>query len=288
MTPDQDEKTPQEGLTKGGRFFFNLFWSTSQALADAAGSDRAWELIKPYLKLHFDAATQMLKDKFKLKTDDLYSLAVFLNYFNMFSGIILSNHNFFEHGYITDIHYCPFANLSEVYCRFSGEYSNELIMQAINSGYEVIYTRKLVRGDPLCQLMVSKKGHTIWGEVAKKPVEIPIPHWSDEEREYWQSAAFSQSWIYETNALVDFAGKEKAVEILRPYMKALGKSIALDLSKELGIGNRDAISIASIIEQCNQAANQKGEYIIHTPGRVEKELTECIFQCLPGHLRRRS
>jgi hypothetical protein len=276
MAPEPNEKKPQEGLTKGVRFLFDLWWSTYQALADTAGLDRAEELIMTYMKFHWDAATRMSKDKFKLKTDDLYSTAVFQSYFFLFGGVILSNYHFFEQGYTADVHYCPNANVSEALCHLT-----ECEMRAFNSilysDYESIYSKMLVRGDPFCQVMIKKKGHTIWGEVAKKPVEIPIPHWSDEEREYWQSANFSQSWIYATNALVDFAGKEKAVEILRPYMRALGMSIALDLSKELGIKDRDAISIASIIDRCNQAANQKGKLSFQTPERVEKEITECIF-----------
>lgn len=267
---------PQEALAKGTRLLFDLWWTTFQALVDAVGFDRAWELVEPYMKFHFEAGARATKEKFNLTTDDPYSSAVFLNYIYLFDGVVLGNHRFFEHGFTADVRYCPKANVAEALCNLSG-----CAMRAFSSilhvDYETNYARMLVRGDPFCQMMVKKRGHTIWGEVERKPVEIPPPSWSDQEREYWQSANYSQQWIYATNALVDFAGKEKAVEILRPYMKALGISIANDLSKELGIKDRDALAIASIIDRCNQAANQKGSYTYRTPERVDKEITECIF-----------
>jgi hypothetical protein len=147
----------------------------------------------------------------------------------------------------------------------------------MNNNYEYIATRMLVKGDPCCQGLVKKKGHEIWGDVSKKAAEVPILELSYEEREFWSSANYSQIWIYITNALVDFAGKEKSAEILRPYMWALGKSISADILKELSIKDRDATSMALIIDQCNCGTNQKGEYLIHTPEKVERKITECIF-----------
>lgn len=277
MDFEQNEKTSQEWLTKKARFLFDLWWSTYQALVDAAGSDRALEIIKPYMKFHLDAGMQMGKVKFKLKTDDFYSMVNYLIYgLLIFTGIRCKNLHIFEQGSTVDIDYCPMAKLSESLCLLS-QWMNQHSTQTANSSYESIYTKMLIRGDPFCQIMFKKGGHTIWGDVAKKPVEISIPQILKEDLEYWQSAHYSQMWIYATNALVDFAGKEKAVEILRPYMRALGISIATNLSKELGIKDRDAISIASIIERCNQAANQKGKLSFQTPERVEKEITECIF-----------
>ncbi|MDD1744201.1 MAG: L-2-amino-thiazoline-4-carboxylic acid hydrolase [Candidatus Methanoperedens sp.] len=276
MDPVPNKKKPEEGLTKNARFLYNLWWSTYQALVDAAGSDRALELIKPYMKFHFDAGAQILGNKYKIKTDDLYSIAAFTKFTNWLVGTIFGNYQFFEQGFTADVHYCPAANLSEALC-YLNEYNSKSSLPAINSDYEFIYCKMLVRGDPFCQVMIKRKGHTIWGDIVKKPVEIPILKVSDEEREFWQRAIFSQQWIYATNALVDFVGKEKAVEILRPYMRALGMSLALDLSKEMEIKDHDAIFIAAIIERCNQAANQKGTLSFQTPERVEKEITECIF-----------
>ena len=150
-------------------------------------------------------------------------------------------------------------------------------MEAINSNYQMINTRMLLRGDSCCQIMVKEKGHIVWGDVKKKVIDVPIPEITHEELEYWQSAIYSQQWIYATNALVDFAGKEKAVEIIRPYMRALGMSTAQEVFTELGLKDHNAISIAAIIDQCNKATNQKSTYTFQTPDKVEKEITECIF-----------
>jgi len=276
-TEPVSKEVPQKGLTKGARFLFDLYYTTFQALVDAVGSKRALEFIEPYLKSHGDAAGLIMINRFKLKREHLFSLAVYIKFCSSIGwGVYHDNFQFFNHGFTSDVAYCPYVNSSEAFCRLSELQLNCTVPVMMNN-FEYSHTRMLVKGDPYCQIMCKDKNYTLWGEIAKKPTEVPVPEISIEEKEFWQSACYSQTWVYATNALVDFAGKEKAVEIISPYMKALGKSTAVELFKELDLKDRNATSIALIINECNKAANQKGKYLTYTPDSVEREMTECIF-----------
>jgi hypothetical protein len=270
-------KKTERLLDEAASIFASLYETTFQALLDAAGPEKAIELMKPYLKFHYEAGTFVIKKQYKLKTDDLTSLAGFYKFASiLFWGVPLGNFEFFDDGFTVERFYCR-QQIGRFWCALDCDWAWCYSMGAINDNYEWFLTRSLYKGDPICQMMVKRKGANIRGEVKKKPVEICTPQPSKEELAYWQSANFSQCWIYATNALVDFAGKEKAAEVIRPYMKALGMSTALELTGKLGIKERDALSIAAIIEYCNKVASQKGKMLVQTPERVEKELTECIF-----------
>ncbi|MGA2574080.1 MAG: hypothetical protein ABSF36_07800 [Candidatus Methanomethylicaceae archaeon] len=271
------ENTKGNLLDAGALIFASLYATTFQALLDAAGPERAIELMKPYLKVHYETGSSIIKDLYKLNTDDLASLAGYFKSASiLFWGMPASNFEFFDDGFTFEISYC-WQQVGEAWCSLHCEYALRTNLRALNDNYEECLTRSYYRGDPICQVMIKKKGANIRGEIRKKPVEICTPQPSKEELAYYHSAHLSQSWIYATNALVDFAGKERAMEILRPYMRELGMSTALELTKKLGIKGRDAASIAAVIEYCNRVANQKGKMLVETPERVEKELTECIL-----------
>jgi len=274
--PSSKKEQAQETIIKGARYLFDLYWTTALALIDAAGLNSTLELIDPYIKFHSAATVQVMKEKFKFRANDPFSMAVWAQYGAAFNGVRIKNFQLFDQGFTADLSYCPSQKLSRDFCYLT-EFNTNHMVQAMDNNYEYCYTKMLARGDPYCQIMNKKKSCMIWGEVTKKSVEVPFPKMSDEELEYWQSANYSQQWIYMTNALVDFAGKEKAAEMLRPYMKALGKSTAIDLFKELGLKDRDTKIITLIIDHCNSGTNQKGEYLTRSPERVEKEITQCIF-----------
>jgi predicted ArsR family transcriptional regulator len=271
----QHRFSKEEIATTGARILSDLWNNTFQALIDNAGAEKALELIKPYMKFHGFAAGYMLMEELKVSgKDGLSFLTIWITTSSIFD-VTYSAIEKTSTGYRFDVSRCPIGNYTWAHCEVWCAQVGNAIVEAHFPGCSISFEQMLTKGDPRCRCIVTDKSVKGVGEVTK--LDIELPKLSQDFKEYKRAGILAQTWVYATNALVDYAGPEKAIELMRPYMRQSGMSMGLDLYTKLGIMKRDATSIALVIRFINACLQQKGEVVKSEVDRVEKEITECPF-----------
>jgi hypothetical protein len=145
----------------------------------------------------------------------------------------------------------------------------------INPRYEFIVDHSLASGDRCCHFRVVKTNE--FQSDSETLALVVRPRLGSKVKRYYAYAQLGELWTIYSNALVEHAGREKAIEIMKPYMLQSGMSFGLSIQQRYNITGNDATTIGSIISLSNEAIQQYGRQIILNPERFEKEIIECPF-----------
>lgn len=279
----QNRFSKKDMATTGALILSELWNNTFQALIDNAGPQKALEFIRPYMKQQgFSGSPRMMELTNIFGKDGESLLALWIATSSLFD-VIISSIEKTPTGFVFEVSHCPIGNYSSTHCEAWCAQTSNAIVEAHFPRFGVSFEQMLTRGDPKCRVVVTdKSAKDLKGENTK--LDLVIPRLSQEMKEYMRAAVLAQMWVYATNALVDYAGPEKSVDLMRPYMRQSGMSMGLDLYNKLSITGRDAPSISFVIRFINGCLQQKGEVIKSEPDKVEKEITECPFSGGTGEI----
>ncbi|MDD1744203.1 MAG: L-2-amino-thiazoline-4-carboxylic acid hydrolase [Candidatus Methanoperedens sp.] len=287
MRSENQTLSQKEIADLGAQTLIELWRLTIEALVDAAGSDEAIDIMKPFMKAHAAAGTPIAMNVWKsigyqnCTEEELFVRAK--DWSDIIFGRTKRKLEITDSGFKGgEILSCPFEKANPTICTILCDQFNNLALKEINPNWRLILTHSLAQGDAFCQ-WIGKGFNDFIGDKIKtillQPFRVP-----QEILDYWRVAWVSELWVIATNAVVSFAGHDGAIKMIEPYIKQNGMSIALSLSKRMGIDENNATGIAAIIDISNNALQQKGKIITNTTQRVEKEISECPFSGGTGEI----
>ncbi|MDD1766037.1 MAG: SHOCT domain-containing protein [Methanomassiliicoccales archaeon] len=263
------------------------FVATMQAFVDAAGSEEVLNSLRPYMRFHGNVGGLNMRNELGLTGSDATTIALAMQYGNMCARRLnVKSFKASSERAMGDILSCAFENAPQEVCEATCYLAGKGFCEGISAEHDFDLPYALGRGDPFCRYVIRKKSDSYSPEFEndKNMRTLPIPTIPQERIDFWGTAATGEWWTLTTNAFVDFAGLERAMEIIGPYMKQNGISFGLKYARELNVKARDATAIDSILTFMNSCLGQNGNVSQVSDERVEKEIYECPFSGAPAEL----
>jgi hypothetical protein len=252
--------------------------ATTQALADAAGTEEAVRFLKPYFLHSGKAAARVAINIMGSSPPDAVTAANMAGYAIApglgaeFSPVYAAN----DGSAIAVMRNCSTKGASKeiciVYCSFSANSS----VQELFPDYELTLTRSLADGDPYCQYLLARKGkkaNVAPIDAFKIPPDRIFSNPLDEEKKRFFGLAYSgEDWVMATRAFIDFNGTNMALKSLRPIMRNSGLSLGVRLSKLLGVNGIGISSIRDsvlLVQELHQIRGNCKNYVEATEGEIE-------------------
>ena len=267
------------------QLLFDWYANALQALVDAAGNEKATELLRPYFKNASIASIYILNETFGLGAGDSNALNFFhVVIFNFMARVPTMEISVYEKGDIAKVSNCPFKQGPIVHCAlFCNEGPN---MQAETLG--IVSTTRLVsslsQGDSECR-WITRFGRNKESEYREDlGVEIAnVLNWQfpKEMVDSFCIQYYAEFWVIATRALIDHIGELQATFVLKPYMKHRGISFGLKGSSAFINADSNLARISSMVDHCGRALQMKGVSSNSDTVLDERTIVECPFKDAP-------
>ncbi|HTY48015.1 MAG TPA: hypothetical protein VMB46_10180 [Methanomassiliicoccales archaeon] len=167
------------------------------------------------------------------------------------------------------------------YCQYAGGNCFEEMVrrEGLPSGLEWNLTRSLSFGDGSCEFRV-KNGETFDSEPLD---DISTCQFSAKERLFWQLAGYGEFWVVSAKAFSDWAGPEKAMDVLGHYMRMSGLSIGGRLAKKIGESSSNQETLTNIVSMICRAHQKSSNLEENGVGTVQ-EICKCPFSDSPKEI----
>jgi hypothetical protein len=191
-----------------------------------------------------------------------------------------------ERGAECIVHKCPYQDTTPEFCVVISHFTTDLMCEAINSEYEVIWTHHLTYGDPYCRYIYRKKSEPNKNidDLGKTLMVVPRFEVPPEEavgvRDYilthWLDAV--------TEAFIDLHGSEKAMSVLIPIARSIGSEAGNWMVEQNKGMKNDAATIGHMVDLFGRAIMQRGQVQCLSKNELTKDITDCPLQTLPYEL----
>jgi hypothetical protein len=283
MGQNQPLNLSEEGRKELAIGLLREWWvTTTQALADDAGTEDAVRFLKPYFLHSGRAAARVAVDMLGSSPPDAV-IAAYMAGYAIAPGLGAEFSPLYEAddgSAIGVMNNCATKGVSRelciVYCSFSANSS----VQELFPNYELTLMRTMANGDPDCQYLIAKKGRKAKvspTDDCKIPQEQVFRNPLDEEKKMFFGLAYSgEDWVMATRAFVDFGGSHLALKSLRPRMRESGLSLGnrfpdlLDVDKE---GIRPIENSVVFVQELHQIRGTCKDY----EDAIEGEVEACPF-----------
>lgn len=283
-----DDKEAQEAVMYlADQALLELGKQAFQALVDASGMVDAAAAMKPYKNRNAYILLCMMKKRINLLGTTIDKLITPLALAQATLGGPENVHQEIrERGAECRVDKCPYQDASPEFCVVISHFTSDLMCEAINPDYEVIWTHHLTNGDPYCRYVYRKKNEPNkdtedLGRIVMTlpPIEMP-PHEAVAIRNFilthWLDAV--------TEAFVDLHGSEKTISILVPIAKNIGREAGKWLAVDRKEMRRDAATIGHLVDLFGKGITQRGRTHYLSMDELVKEITDCPWQTLPYEL----
>lgn len=257
--------------------------SSTQALVDNAGSEKALNLMLPHFInhgraggfVHFNSPHHM-ENSFE---DTIIGRSMWPRAFH---GADIKV-KFGKCGAIVEAFDCRTKGVSKeaciCFCEVSAQSCTEQTasLEGIEMDFEETLTRSLSFGDNNCEWRFAKRGVQFLDE---SMVDSPHFNFSDEEQRFWLLAGSGEAWVMATKSFCDWAGSPKALEVLQQKMRNSGLAVGKRLAERKWQGITTYDLLLHIIVLINSSQQKKCNSSI-CQDRSEGEILECPFSQSP-------
>jgi hypothetical protein len=261
---------------------FDWYTSTLRALVDAAGQDRAIELLAPYHKNAFVAAYFIVHDFYKL--GEKSQLTWFFVTWNTLLFMLRSPDvyvDIYSNGGMARVDRCLFENGPVEHCILVCAKGPSISLEAYGIEMRTNLVSSISQGDKECKWITKKRS-------SKDPYSeeglgfhlCSIMPWDVPKL---QVDAFSiqycaEWWVIATRALIDLLGEGEAVSAVVPYLKRSGISQGQRMSSSQD-GQNPKENIARLIIEVNTWLQI--QFADNTEDHFERTIVDCPFKEAP-------
>jgi len=259
-------------------------FSALRALIDAAGSERAIALNRPYWHHAGNAAGIILKQSMGLKAQNQNAAG---EMYAFVAHVMRA-----EAEYIgiegTDwqeihVHSCPFETAPPEFCVLLDKIVADGMIESFEMNHEVMIDQMRTQGAPYCILRIIPKGseqeRPAGEEVSLPP--YPVPPLSREEADSWAVQYIAEHWVMLTRAMMDFERSEVVLMSQLMSMREKGMSLGLRLLRSSPQRAEGLREVTSFLEFSNRLFHQEGTIVFEDLDKLEREITSCPFQNAP-------
>ncbi|MDD1747114.1 MAG: hypothetical protein LUQ16_05060 [Methanomassiliicoccales archaeon] len=270
---------------QGERAFQLLFdWYTNalKALVDAAGQDKAIELLAPYNRNAMVAAYFIAHDFYQLGKKDLIAWGFIV--WNLLFFMTRSPNvrvNIYSNGSTCSVIKCPFKDGPVEHCLLICGRGPNISLEAFGIDTSSSLVSSISQGDEECK-WISKR----------RPVKDPfsmeamgthlctIVPWDvpQQQVDAFSIQYYAEWWVSATRALIDHIGESDAEAVLRPYMARSGSRYVLRPAPCQEKTTTQATILWHIV-QTNELLQMHSS---GTEGDFERTIIDCPFKEAPS------
>jgi hypothetical protein len=281
LSPAQEVGLSEEEARKLAFALLREWWlAATQALVDEAGPEDALKHLKPYFVNTGMAGAHNIQKILGITAQELLRRDVITSLWPLVTGGRQGGSFCADDGsWISEAVDCATGGSSREGCISLCEYTGTAYQGELAQGEEIVLTKALSFGDPVCQWVAKEKGRE--AKVAavaefRVPEDERPPPPEDDLREYLALSIIGEAWSNATRAFIDFAGPERALDRLHFYMRHAGLSFGIRMSERFEARERGVDSILDMIKLVQILHHRKSTYARREED-IEGEVSECPF-----------
>ena len=259
----------------------DLLWewwvTTTQALVDTIGPERALVALRPYYRNSNSAAMHILKDYFHDIIDDPDVAARVTDFVaRAWLGVDIKM-SASEDGYEDEMLNCKTKGECPVICQLCCKESIDFGWGLWDIAANAHIEKSLSKGDDHCHKLIRVRDRegTEGEKRSVRPIEIDPEELTSFSRQY-----VAETWVMTTRACLDTLGSEASLAKLRMYMRHSGLVYGMQTVESRMDAPKDVEFLGEMIGVINDSHLRKGKRICAN-GMVEEEVVECPFAQAP-------
>lgn len=279
----------EELLNDLTRDMMAYWWqANTRQLVQTIGSKEAVQKLRPYWEHGGRATAFNLRQMTGITADDAGSIAMLWAFPRIDDRDGLERDQVKvmagERTSMTTIKGCSVYELgqNDEICQCVCIYGGRACIEELNPEYELEMIRSRSNGDDDCCWIVRRRDDANYDE--ERNLEMPRPKIVNNMFGHLSMAYLGQFWIDSTNAFIESVGKEKAIGILLPMMRDLGRKFGVRLMEELDMELDRFDLLQKIVEKIDDSIQMELNTSLQSLDMVEKEVTYCPFSNAPPEI----